>query len=115
MSLKYDLDSLKKLNSGELKEETGLIFEPYIGGDPAFRRPVYLGAGMTDETSTSVFGYAMGDVSKGFQEDSERIEVILADKEEVRRILTQEEVSLRAAFLLMNFLQAKEAPFGFLE
>lgn len=100
----------------EMKEETGLVFEPYVGGDPAFRRPVYLGAGMTDETSTSVFGYAVGDKSKRYQEDAERIEVVLADKAEVRRILKEEDVSLRAAFLLMNFLQmGKENPFGFLE
>lgn len=100
----------------EMKEETGLDFEPYTGGDTVFRRPVYLGAGMTDETSTSVFGYAVGDISKGFQEDSERIEVLLANKTEVRRILREEDVSLRAAFLLMNFLQMnKENPFGFLE
>lgn len=100
----------------EMKEETGLIFEPYVGGDKAFRRPVYLGAGLTDETSTSVFGYAVGDMSGCFQEDTERIEVILADKAEVRRILREEECSLRAAFLLMNFLQmSKRNPFGFLE
>lgn len=100
----------------EMKEETGLFFEPYTGGDAAFRRPVYLGAGMTDETSTSVFGYAMGDMSKHFQEDAERIEVVLTDKAEVRRILKEEDISLRAAFLLMNFLQmGKETPFGFLE
>lgn len=100
----------------EMKEETGLSFEPYTGGEAAFRRPVYLGAGMTDETSTSVFGYAAGDMSKGFQEDAERIEVVLADKAEVRRILREEDVSLRAAFLLMNFLQMdRETPFGFLE
>lgn len=100
----------------EMKEETGLLFEPYTGGDAAFRRPVYLGAGMTDETSTSVFGYAVGDISKGFQEDAERIEVVLADKAEVRRILKEEDVSLRAAFLLINFLgMSKEMPFGFLE
>lgn len=100
----------------EMKEETGLIFEPYAGGDEAFRRPVYLGAGMTDETSTSVFGYAIGDISKSFQEDAERIEVVLADKTEVRRILREEDVSLRAAFLLINFLgMSKETPFEFLE
>lgn len=100
----------------EMKEETGLCFEPYTGGDAAFRRPVYLGAGMTDETSTSVFGYAAGDISERFQEDSERIEVVFADKAEVRRILRCENVSLRAAFLLMNFLQmSRENPFGFLE
>ena len=40
----------------EMKEETGFDFTPYEGGNPALRRPFFLGAGMTDETSTSVFG-----------------------------------------------------------
>lgn len=99
----------------EMKEETGLYFEPYEGGDAAFRRPVFLGAGMTDETSTTVFGFASGELTNQFKEDTESIEVVLADKEEVCRILRQERISLRAAFLLMQFLQMKkETPFAFL-
>ncbi len=100
----------------EMKEETGLSFYPYEGGEPAFRRPVYLGAGMTDETSTSVFGFAEGEISGEFQEETESIEILLADKKEVMRILREEKISLRAGFLLMNFLRAdKENPFAFLE
>lgn len=100
----------------EMKEETGLIFEPYEGGSPAFRRPVYLGAGMTDETSTTVFGFASGEVTERFKEDTESIEVILVDKKEALRILQEERLSLRAAFLLMQFLQMeKGTPFAFLE
>ncbi len=100
----------------EMKEETGLNFEPYEGGNLAFRRPVYLGAGMTDETSTSVFGFANGEISDSFKEATESIEVILADKVEVKRILKEEKVSLRASLLLMEFLQmGKEAPFAFLD
>lgn len=100
----------------EMKEETGLCFEPYEGGSMAFRRPVFLGAGMTDETSTTVFGFASGELTDKFKEDTESIEVILADKKEVRRILQEEKLSLRAAFLLMQFLQMKkETPFAFLD
>lgn len=100
----------------EMKEETGLDFLPYEGGNAALRRPFYLGAGMTDETSTAVYGFASGKVSGKFREDSESIEVILADKKEAGRILREERVSLRAAFLLMEFLQMeKDAPFAFLE
>lgn len=100
----------------EMKEETGLCFFPYEGGDEAFRRPVFLGAGMTDETSTTVFGFADGSISDGYKEDTESIEVLLVDKEEAKRILRQERVSLRAAFLLMQFLSArKEDPFAFLD
>ncbi len=99
----------------EMKEETGLDFFPYEEGDAAFRRPFYLGAGLTDETSTSVFGFADGEISGKLREDTESIEVLLVDKKEALRILREERVSLRAAFLLMMFLQAeKEEPFSFL-
>ncbi len=100
----------------EMKEETGLDFFPYKGGNSSLRRPFYLGAGMTDETSTSVFGLAGGQISGRLREDTESIEVLLVDKEEARRILKEERVSLRAAFLLMEFLQMdKEHPFAFLD
>ena len=100
----------------EMKEETGLVFTPYRGGEGAFRNPFFLGAGMTDETSVSVFGYVEGRVSSAYQEDTESIQVLFVDKTEARRILCEEKVSLRAAFLLMCFLQTKPGePFGFLE
>lgn len=99
----------------EMKEETGLIFEPYEGGNPGFRRPVCLGAGMTDETSTSVFGFASGEISGEFQEDTESITVLLVDKKEALRILNEEKMSLRASFLLREFLRMdKKDPFAFL-
>ena len=100
----------------EMKEETGLTFTPYEGGNPSFRRPVYLGAGLTDETSTSVFGYADGEISGRFRESTESIEVLLVDKKEAARILKEERVSLRAALLLTMFINAEdEEPFGFLK
>ena len=100
----------------EMKEETGLTFTPYEGGNPSFRRPVYLGAGLTDETSTSVFGFADGEISGRFRESTESIEVLLVDKKEAERILKEERVSLRAAFLLMSFLRMEGAkPFAFLD
>ncbi|MDE7287779.1 MAG: NUDIX hydrolase [Lachnospiraceae bacterium] len=99
----------------EMKEETGLFFEPYEGGNPGFRRPSYLGAGMTDETSVSVFGYASGEISGKFLEDTESISVVLVDKKEALRILNEEKMSLRASLLLMAFLRMKkEEPFAFL-
>lgn len=100
----------------EMKEETGLDFTPYEGGNRALRRPFFLGAGMTDETSTSVFGYASGVISGKFREDTESIEVLLVDKEEAGRILREERISLRAAFLLMEFLKmGGDRPFAFLD
>ena len=99
----------------EMKEETGLDFEVYEGGEPAFRRPFFLGAGFTDECSAAVFGYASGEITDRYQEDSESIQVMIVDKKEAYRILREERVSLRCAYLLMNFLQShRETPFGFL-
>ncbi len=100
----------------EMKEETGLSFEVYAGGDGAYCRPFFMGAGFTDESCNAVFGYASGTVSRDALEDTESIQVLTADKREVRRILREEKVSIRAAYLLMNFLHAdREAPFAFLQ
>lgn len=99
----------------EMKEETGLTFEVYTQGEEAYRRPFFMGAGFTDESCNAVFGYASGVISRDSQEDTETIQVLIVDKEEARRILREEKVSLRAAYLLMNFLHADtEKPFGFL-
>ena len=98
-----------------MKEETGLTFTVYKGGMSEYRNAFYMGAGYTDEASSAVFGYAKGELGKQEAEDTETISVILADQEEVRRILKEEKVSLRCAYLLMNFLQMqKDNPFAFL-
>lgn len=100
----------------EMREETGLVFEPFEHTDPIYERPYFLGAGLTDETSTSVYGYASGTVSSSLMETTERIEVLFVDKEEAKRIMGEERISLRAAFLLMHFIQADERePFRFLK
>lgn len=100
----------------EMKEETGLDFEVYDGGNAAYRRPFFMGAGFTDESCNAVFGYAGGTISRKDMEDTESIQVLIVDKAEAARILREEKVSLRAAYLLVNFLHAdKAAPFDFLE
>ncbi len=98
----------------EMKEETGLDFTEYTGGKACYRRPFFLGPGFTDETSVSVFGTVSGSISDAFVEDTEEIQVILADKAQVRQILAQERVSMRGALLMMHFLNAEE-PFAFLD
>ena len=98
----------------ERKEETGLDFIEYTGGRECYRRPVVMGPGFTDETSATVFGTVSGTVSDAFAEDTEEIQVILADKEKVRHILANERVSIRGAYLMMHFLHASE-PFSFLD
>lgn len=99
----------------EMKEETGFDFVPYDGGNEAYRRPFYMGAGYTDEASMAVFGFVSGDENNQKLEDTETIEVIVADKKEAARILKEERVSLRCGYLLMNFINSdKDNPFEFL-
>lgn len=100
----------------ELKEETGFDFEIYQGGNPAFRRPFFMGAGFTDESCNAIFGYAKGTISRDDLEDTETIQVLVVDKTEAARILREERVSLRAAYLLINFVNSDAAcPFKFLD
>ena len=99
----------------EMKEETGLDFTPISAGD-SYTRPYFTTIGMTDESCGTVYGYAFGEPSRDGQEDSEEIQIVLADKEEVRRILKEENVAIMCAYMLMHFLNSKEGePFGFLE
>lgn len=100
----------------EMKEETGLDFAVFNGGDKAYRRPFFMGAGFTDESCNAVFGYASGKIGCDKMEDTESIEVLFVDKQEAARILRKEKVSLRAAYLLMHFLRAEKGKeFAFLE
>lgn len=99
-----------------MKEETGFDFEVYTGGKEMYRRAFFLAPSFADEAGQSVFGYASGKTTKEFQEDSEYIEVLLVDKNEAERILSEERVTVRCAYLLMQFLHMKkEAPFAFLD
>lgn len=97
----------------ELYEETGLTFHP-LKADPACEKPFFTTVGLTDESCATVYGYATGEISRDAQEASEEIEVVLADKAEVRRILKEENVAIICAYMLMHFLEDKE-PFGFLK
>ena len=55
-----------------------------------------------------------GEISKKYMEENEEIEVVLADREEVKRILKEENVALICAYMMMHFLHDEE-PFGFLK
>ncbi len=100
----------------ELCEETGLVFEPYTDYDACLKRPFVQSQGMSDECDVTVYGYASGTLTSLGCEDTEDIEAFIADKEEVRRILREEIVSMRAYYLLIQFLKSdKEKPFDFLD
>lgn len=97
----------------ELKEETGLELKA-LEVDEIYQKPYFTTVGMTDESCGTVYGYASGEVSKRYMEDSEEIEVVLADRKEVERILREENVALICAYMMMHFLHDEE-PFGFLK
>ena len=97
----------------EVKEETGLTLHP-LTVDEMYEKQYFTTIGMTDECCATVYGYSEGEISSRWLEDTEDIEVVLADKEEVKRILKEEKVAIMCAYMLMHFLQDEE-PFGFLQ
>ncbi|MBQ6468843.1 MAG: NUDIX hydrolase [Lachnospiraceae bacterium] len=96
----------------EMMEETGLAFRP-IDADPAFEMPRFQTVGMTDESCAMVFGYADGVPTSAGEEEGEEIEVVIADREEIKRILREEYMASVCAYQLSHFL-ADEDPFAFL-
>ena len=99
----------------EYWEETGLTLHP-VKVDPAISKPFFTTVGMTDESVATAFGYASGTPSTKGLEENEDITVVLADKQEVKRILKEEKVAVKCAYLMLHFLNSKEGePFGFLK
>lgn len=102
----------------ELKEETGLNLNIYNGGNKAFRKAFYQAQGLCDESNALVFGYASAEDENtiAIPEASEYLEVILADKRMALEILEKEELSIRCAYMLMNFINSPEKDaFAFLD
>ena len=97
----------------EMYEETGLNFTPKEGG--SYSRPFFTTIGMTDESCSTVFGYCSGEATNVHQEESEDIQVVLADREECRRILKEEHVAIMCAYMLMHFIASKGDPLAFLD
>ena len=97
----------------EMYEETGLTLTPKIEG--CCCKPFYTTIGMTDECCGTVFGYCSGTPTCSHQEASEDIQVILADRNECRRILIEENVAIMCAYMLMHFIASEGDPLKFLE
>ena len=99
----------------EVKEECGFTFREYTGGASFYRRPFFLVPGFSDEPGSAVFGTVEDLDAKALNEPTEWIETVLCTKEDVKRILEKEKVSVRAAFLCFQFLMMPaDDPFGFL-
>ena len=96
----------------EMYEETGLSFTPVDAG--CCSRPFFTTIGMTDESCGMVFGYCSGEPTSVHQEASEEIQVVLADREEAKRILQEENVALMCAYMLMHFIASQGDPLAFI-
>ena len=96
----------------EMQEETGLDFRPVDAG--AYSRPFFTTIGMTDESCGTVYGYCSGTPSVAGQEGTEDIQVVLADREECKRILREENVAIMCAYMLMHFIASEGDPLAFL-
>ena len=97
----------------EMYEETGLTFQPRPAG---FRsRPFFTTVGLTDESCATVYGYCQEIPTNCHQEGSEDIQVVLADRDEARRILAEEKVAIMCAFHLMHFIASQGDPLAFLD
>ena len=96
----------------EMYEETGLQFTPVEAG--AYSRPFFTTVGMTDESCGTVYGYCSGTPTSAHQEASEDIQVVIADRNECRRILKEENVAIMCAYMLMHFIASEGDPLSFL-
>ncbi len=96
----------------EMYEETGLNFTPVDAG--SYSRPFFTTVGMTDESCGTVYGYCSGTPSVDNQEGSEDIQVVIADRNECRRILKEENVAIMCAYMLMHFIASEGDPLEFL-
>lgn len=94
-------ESIYEAAKRELKEETGLSLHIY---ESEFSGPFYSSAGMTDECCSIVFGKASGEINYKNMEESEEIEVVYADTDEIKRILREEKVCMKTALLLISLV-----------
>ncbi len=108
-----DHEDYREAAAREMKEETGLTFTA-LDVDPMYERPFYNTIGMTDESCNLVYGYSEGTVSREGLEESEELDVVLADREEAIRILREERVAANCAYMLMQFIAHPDDPFSFL-
>lgn len=85
----------------ELKEETGLNLLKIVKD----KASVYASPGMTDESYRFIYCICDGEISSDFQEEDERIETILIDKNEAINILNSDKkIDVKAYLILQQFV-----------
>ena len=106
-------EDMLKAGIREMYEETGLTFTPKESG--CYSRPFFTSIGMTDESCGTVYGYCSGPPSNVNQDGSEDIQVVIADRDECRRILREENVAIMCAYMLMHFIASEGDPLKFID
>jgi len=91
-------ESIKESAIREFKEETGLYFKL-----KQIDQERYTSVGIINEKVNIAYGFYSGTPTQKFQEASEYAEIEILTKEEVKRILKEEEVTVRTALLLKSF------------
>ena len=98
----------------EMLEETGWKLDVYRGGEPAFRNGFFLAQALTDESGNMIYG-TVSEQREQQLENTEDIQVVLADRAEALRILRTERLSMRCGLMLQHFLKSEPGdPFAFL-
>ena len=64
---------------------------------------------------SSIIFFISGEPTNAHQEASEEIQVVIADREECRRILKEENVAIMCAYMLMHFIASEGDPLAFLD
>jgi len=91
-------ESIEESAIREFKEETGLTFKL-----KQIDQERYTSVGIINEKVNIAYGFYSGTPTQKFQEASEYAEIEILTKEEVKRILEKEEVTVRTALLLKSF------------
>lgn len=91
----------------EFREETGLHLEP-IQTSSIYEKPFFTSVGLCDECCTTIYGRASGTISLDGLEDTEDLEVVLADRSMVKQILANEVVAMPAGYSMLHFLASEE-------
>lgn len=88
-------DAVYKAAKREFKEETGMDL---VGMESMSPLNLYSSAGITNESSTYVLGYAHGTPTSQLQDQGEDIRIIMANLDQLRQLMKQDLVFSRAAW-----------------